>query len=177
MSHPTPSRDPRPRTLALALAVALASGFAFAESGTVLKPTELREQPQASASVVAKLSAQQTVEITERKGAWIGLKTSVGEEGWARILNLRTGGGSAGNHVDQMAAFRTGATGSSVSTGIKGLSADQLMSASANNADLALLDQYAATNSEANGFAAEVPLTTNEVAYLKQDRGSRRRNR
>jgi hypothetical protein len=152
----------------------------MAESGTVLRATELRSEPQASADVVAKLAAQQSVEITARQGAWAGLKTGDGVEGWARILNLRTGSGQANaGGGDQLAGvFKTGSRGSSVATAVKGLSAEELMSASANHAEVALLDQYAATSSDANGFAAEVPLATHEVAYLEQDRrGSRRRNR
>ena len=63
-----PPQSPRPRVLALALAAALAAGAVMAESGTVLRATELRSEPQASAEVVAKLAAQQSVEITARQG-------------------------------------------------------------------------------------------------------------
>jgi len=166
-------------TLALALAAALVAGAAMAESGTVLRATELRSEPLASADVVAKLAAQQAVEITARQGAWAGLKTQDGQEGWARILNLRTGAGqgSAGGGDPLAAVFKTGSRGSSVATAVKGLSAEELMSASANHADVALLDQYAAAPDDATGFAAEVPLATQPVAYLEQDRRSRRRNR
>lgn len=175
-----PPQAPRPRVLALALAAALTAGAVMAESGTVLRATELRSEPQASAEVVAKLAAQQSVEITARQGAWAGLKTEDGQEGWARILNLRTGAGQGNaSGGDPLAAvFKTGSRGTSVATAVKGLSADELMSASANHAEVALLEEYAATPGEANSFAAEVPLATQEVAYLEQDRrGSRRRNR
>ena len=77
------------------LAASLASGLAFAESATTLRATEMRSEPLGSAEVVAKLAAQQSVEITARQGAWAGLKTEDGQEGWARILNLRTGSGQA----------------------------------------------------------------------------------
>lgn len=179
MRQPSPPRKPRPRVLALALAAALAAGAAMAESGTVLKATELRREPLGSAEVVARLSAQQAVEITARQGAWAGIRTGDGMEGWARILNLRTGSAvaSAASGGNPLSVFATGSRGSSVSTGVKGLSAEELMSASANHADVALLEQYAVSGSEANGFAAEVPLATNEVAYLKEERSSRRRNR
>ena len=179
MRHPSPPRNPRPRVLVLALAAAVAAGAAMAESGTVLKATELRSEPQASADVVAELAVQQQVEITARQGAWAGLRTDAGVEGWARILNLRTGAGqgSAGGGDSLAAVFRSGSRGSSVATAVKGLSAEQLMSASANHADVALLEQYAVSGSDANGFAAEVPLATHQVAYLKEERSRRRRNR
>lgn len=173
-----PPRDCRPRLLSLALAGALAAGAVSAESGTVLKPTELRSEPQASAGVVAQLKAQQAVEITARQGAWAGLRTDAGLEGWARILNLRTGSGlSNAGDAGSLSVFATGSRGATVSTGVKGLSAEQLMSASANHADVALLDDYAAPAGDARGFAAEVPLASQQVAYLKEERSSRRRNR
>jgi hypothetical protein len=162
--------------LVLALAAAIAAGAAMAESGTVLKATELRSEPQASADVVAKLAARQPVEITARQGAWAGLKTEAGVEGWARILNLRTGAGqgNAGGGEQLAAVFRSGSRGSSVATAVKGLSADELMSASPDHAEVALLDQYAVEGSDATAFAAEVPLATQDVAYVKQERRSRR---
>lgn len=176
MRHPSPSRIPRPRVLVLALAAAIAAGAAMAESGTVLKATELRSEPQASADIVAKLAAQQPVEITARQGAWAGLKTEAGVEGWARILNLRTGAGqgTAGGGEQLAAVFRSGSRGSSVATAVKGLSADELMSASPDHAEVALLDEYAVEAGDATAFAAEVPLATQDVAYVKQDRRSRR---
>lgn len=179
MRHPSPPRSPRPRAIVLAMAAAIAAGAVMAESGTVLKATELRSEPQASADVVAKLAAQQQVEITARQGAWAGLKTDAGVEGWVRILNLRTGSGqgNAGGGDQLAAVFKSGSRGSSVATAVKGLSAEQLMSASANHGDVALLEQYAASSSDANGFAAEVPLASQQVAYLKEERSSRRRNR
>jgi hypothetical protein len=179
MQRSSPPREPRPRLLALALAGALAAGAVMAESGTVLKGTELRREPLGSAEVLAELRAKESVEITARQGAWAGVRTEAGVEGWARILNLRTGSAvaSAAAGGNPLSVFATGSRGSSVSTGVKGLSAEELMSASANHAEVALLDEYAASAGEANGFAAEVPLATNEVAYLEPDRRSRRRNR
>jgi Bacterial SH3 domain len=87
MTRTPPPGLPRRRALALATLAALAAGAVFAESGTVLKDTPLRSEPLASASEVGRLKARETVEITARKGAWAGVKTPAGTEGWARILN------------------------------------------------------------------------------------------
>lgn len=177
MKQPSPPRPLRPRVLALALVAALAGGVALAESGTVLKDTSLRSEPTNSAGEVAKLKAKQTIEITARQGAWAGVKTGTGEEGWARILALRTGSGaaSAGAGADQLASvFRTGSSGSTVSTGVKGLSADQLMSASPNYSDVDLLDTYATTTGDASSFASQGPLAAKKVAYLPEPRSGRR---
>ena len=179
MPYLRPQRFTRPHALALALAAALAAGAVPAETGTVLKPTEVRNQPLGSAEVLAKLAAKDTVEITARQGAWAGITTSGGVAGWARILNLRTGSGLPGNDGGSslVMAYRTGSSGTAVSTGVKGLSGEELMSASANHADLQLLDGYAVDGNQARQFAAQVPLAAQKVAYLEQGKGSRRTSR
>ncbi|MFY2764988.1 SH3 domain-containing protein [Arenimonas sp. MALMAid1274] len=176
MRQPTLPRPPRRRVIALALVAALAGGAVLAESGTVLKDTPLRSEPMNSASQVAQLKAKQTVEITARQGAWASVKTPTGEEGWARILTLRTGSGAAASaDASQIASvFRTGSSGASVSTGVKGLSADELMSASANYQDVALLDSYAVSSDAARQFAGQVPLANQQVPYLPEPRAGRR---
>lgn len=170
---------PRRRALALATLAALAAGGVFAESGTVLKDTPLRSEPMASASEVGKLKARETIEITARKGAWAGVKTPAGTEGWARILNLRTGSGAAASvSGSQLASvFATGSSGSSVSTGVKGLSANELISASPDAAELAQLDAFAVSTSDASAFAGQVPLQPQRVAYLAEARSGRRSSR
>lgn len=175
--HP---RIPRRGRLALALAASLALGGAAAEPGTVLKDTQLRSEPLGSADVVAELKALQTVEITERKGAWAGVTTQAGQAGWARILNLRASGQGAGDRGGNAVAavFATGSTdGGAVATGVKGLDANMLMNASPNEAQAALLDGYAVASAEATGFAGEVPLSAQKVDYIEEGRGSGRRRR
>lgn len=168
---------PRPRTLVLALAAVLAAGAVLAESGTVLKDTQLRSEPLGSAEVIAELKAKQGIEITARQGAWAGVKTEAGQEGWTRILNLRTGSGQSNSGGgDQLAAvFRTGSRGSSVATAVKGLSAAELMNASPNHGDVALLDRYATSTSDASQFAAQAPVSSQPVAYLEEEKRGRKR--
>ena len=174
-----PPAPPRRRTLVLALAAALAMGAALAESGTVLKDTQLRSEPLASSKVLAELKARETVQISERKGAWAGVQTTAGVEGWARILNLRTGSGQAGAGGGDalVSVFRTGSSGTTVSTGVKGLSAATLMSASADEAEVQRLDGYAVDTAQASEFAAQGPLASRPVPYLPEPRGSRRSDR
>ncbi len=172
-------RTPRPHLLALALAGALATGAVLAETGTALKDSPVLSEPLGSADVLTKLAAKDTVQITARQGAWAGVTTSAGVAGWTRVLNLRTGSGLPGNDGggSLVAAFRTGSSGNAVSTGVKGLSADQLMNASANPAELDLLDSFAANSSQAQQFAAQAPLSSQKVNYLEESRGGRRRQR
>ncbi|MBW8367382.1 MAG: SH3 domain-containing protein [Arenimonas sp.] len=178
----TPTRIPglpRRRVLALATVAALAGGAVLAESGAVLKDTPLRSEPLASASEVGQLKARETVQITARQGAWAGVTTPAGTEGWARILNLRTGSAAAAaaSGVQLTSVFATGSSGNSVSTGVKGLSAEQLIGASPDASQVATLDGFAVSTGDATAFAAQAPLSAQRVDYLAQERGSRRRNR
>ncbi|MBP6625909.1 MAG: hypothetical protein KA187_00680 [Arenimonas sp.] len=170
-----PPSPPRRRTLVLALAAVLAAGAALAESGTVLKDTQLRSEPLASSKIIAELRARDTVQINARKGAWAGVKTTEGVDGWARILNLRTGSGQAGaGGGDALASvFRTGSSGTTVSTGVKGLSAAALMSAAADEAEVQRLETYAANTGQATAFAAAGPLASRPVPYLPEERSNR----
>jgi len=170
---------PQRRTLALAMFTALAGGAVMAESGAVLKDTPLRSEPLASASEVGQLKARETVEITTRQGAWAGVTTPAGAEGWARILNLRTGSAAAASvsGLQLTSVFATGSSGRSVSTGVKGLSAEQLIGASPDSRQVALLDGFAVSTGDATSFAEQAPLSAQRVNYLAEERGSKRRNR
>lgn len=173
--------DPTPRlALALALAATLASGLAFAETATTLRATEMRSEPLGSADVVAKLGAKAPVDITGRKGAWAGVKNAEGLDGWVRVLNLRTGtsdGKSAGGGNQLAAAFLTGSSGNTVSTGVKGLSPDKLRNAGSAPSEVAMLDQLAVGPDDARSFATSASLEAHQVDYLKSDRRSRRKQR
>lgn len=176
MRQPLPYRQPRQRLLALAVAGVLLAGVALAESGTVLKPTEMRSEPLGSAEVVAQLAAKQSVEITDRKGAWAGVKTDAGAEGWARILNIRTGTGekSAASGNTLASVFHTGSSDSGASTGVKGLDAKILMGASPNELEAAKLDEFATTAEDARSFAQQAPLASQTVAYIEVKKSGRR---
>jgi hypothetical protein len=175
---PERSTPKRPPALALALAATLAAGAAFADSGTVLRDTPLHSEPLGSSEVVGKLKARSQVEITGRKGAWAGVQSGPDANGWVRILNLRTGSsdGKAAGGGNQLAqAFLTGSSGTTVSTGVKGLSPDILRGAGSAPSEVAMLDDFAASADDARLYAMSGQLEAHQVAYLKADRRSRRK--
>lgn len=173
-----PARPKHVPGTAVAMALALA-GAAWAEPGTVLKATELRTGPLGSAEVVAKLAAKDAVDINERRGAWAAVTTAGGQAGWVRVLNLRTASGEAGpgGAAALAEAFRTGSSGTAVSTGVKGLSAEELRNASPDTAEAARLAGFAATPDDALTFASQHQLASQDVDYLPKARQPRRRNR
>jgi len=143
---------------------------AFAEPATVIRPTELKQEPASDSTTVAALAENTSVEALERKGGWTHVKAG-GNEGWVRMLSLRFGSGSAKpgdtglNQLFNVA--RTGTSGTQVTTGVRGLDAQMLANAQPNPAELAKLKEFAVDRGAAASFAAEGPLSPKSVEYPK----------
>lgn len=152
---------------------AFLSTLAFAEAGTLLKADSLRAKPFGDAEVIATLKAGGKVEITARKGAWASVQVPAGKSGWIRLLNVRTGSGQSGDSgVGALASlFKTGSSGNTVSTGVKGLSEEQLKNAKPDPEEARRLGNYKDTEADARSFARQGKLVAQKVDYLPADNG------
>jgi len=142
-----------------------------AEPATVIRATELKKEPASDADTVAKLAENANVEALERKGGWTRVKAADGE-GWVRMLSLRYGASTAAKPgatgVNQLFnVARTGTSGTQVTTGVRGLDAEQIVNAQPNPNELAKLQNFAAERSAAEGFAAQGKLAAQSVEYPK----------
>lgn len=164
------------RTLA-ALLLALASAGAGADAATVARNTDMRAKPLNDAAVVASLKAQANVEVLERGGAWAQVRSADGKTGWVRLLNLRTSSGQKGDSgVGALASvFRTGSSGSSVSTGVKGLSEEDLTGAKPNADEARKLAALRATDDDARRSAKDAGLKAHNVKYLGDDKVAKKK--
>ena len=156
------------RFLLFLLAVPL---LAAAEPATLIRATELKEAPATDAATVAKLPESAAVETLERKGGWTRVKADAGE-GWVRMLALRFGGPGEAKKGDSgitqiFNVARTGTSGTQVTTGARGLDADQIANAQPNPAELAKMDGFAANAEAAASFAAKGKLAAQSVEYPK----------
>ena len=156
------------RVLALLL---LVPALALAEPATVIRATDLKQAPASDSDTVAALAEQTAVEVLERKSGWIRVK-SVGGEGWVRMLALRLGGATAAkpgaSGLTQMFnVARTGTSGTQVTTGVRGLDAEQIANAQPNPAELAKLEKFAADPDAAASFATQGKLSPTSVDYPK----------
>ncbi|KFN51504.1 SH3 domain-containing protein [Arenimonas composti] len=179
MSTPMPLPFRR-RVLVAALAAALVSGVALADSATVLKATDLRAEPNASAPVAGQVKPRDTVEVTAREGAWMNVTTAAGQAGWARMLNFRgvaSADADRGSGADVGALFRAGSTGATATTGARALDAEDLRTAAPDTMALAQLDGFASSRDEASSFAGQAPVQAQRVDYLPEPRRSGRRSR
>jgi hypothetical protein len=155
--------------LIVAISFGLSSPISLAatESGTALKADTLRVQPFADAKSSGALIKNEPLEIITKKGAWLQVKTKK-STGWVRLLSVKRA--STGNVLKGTVAVATGraGTGKVVSTtGIRGLSAEELKAAQFNETEMKKLESLAVSKAEAQKFANSGGLTANQTAYLK----------
>ena len=137
------------------------------EAGTALKADVLRTEPFADAKTAGNLNKNDSVDILGKKGAWLQVK-SKSASGWVRILSVKRGGAtSSGSSIAGIASGRAG-TGKVVSTtGIRGLSAEELKAAKFNEDEIKKMESYQASRGDAQKFASAGGLTSTQLTYLK----------
>ena len=136
------------------------------ETGTALKLDSLRAEPFADAKIVGSLSKNDSVEILTKKGAWLQVKSKK-STGWVRLLSVKRGGTSfSGSSISDIASGRTG-TGKVVSTtGIRGLSAEELKAAKFNEDEMKKMESQTLTPSDGQSFASAGGLNATKMTYL-----------
>ena len=140
-----------------------------AESGTALKAAEIRVEPYSDAKVLATLAAGDKVDILKKEGGWLRVKSTKGS-GWVRMLNIgkgsaRKGSGDAAGILG-LASGRAGTGKVVATTGIRGLSEEDLKSAKFNADELKLAESFATTRDQAQTFATQGQLTAQKFDYL-----------
>lgn len=153
----------------LSLILLCASSLALASPGSISRTTDLKNQPFLDAPTVTRLSAGSTVDIQKRQGAWAQVRSSNGQTGWVKILNLRSGSttGSAAGGVNQILnVARTGSSGNTVTTGVKGLSAEQIQNARPNLQEVERMKSYGISSAQAQQYARANKLRGRHVSDI-----------
>jgi hypothetical protein len=137
------------------------------DAGVALKADALRKEPYADAKAVGSLAKNDSVDILSKKGAWLQVKSKK-STGWVRLLSVKRGAASSsGSSVADIASGRAG-TGKVVSTtGIRGLSAEELKAAKFNEDEMKKMESHAVSPSDAQSFANTGGLSATKMAYLK----------
>lgn len=157
-------------------AALLAAPLAGAETGTVVRASELKAEPFTDAATVAKLAEQSQVEVLKRQGAWARVKAKEGE-GWLRLLSLKLGaGGPPPAKAEGSDSKLEGAALSllgigpraqpTVATGVRGLSEEDLKNARPNPRELERVDRYAVSRGDARAFAESAKLSDQKIEYV-----------
>jgi len=143
----------------------------WAEPATTIRQVEMKKGPAADADTIATIAENTALEALERKGGWTRVKTASGE-GWVRMLALRFGGPGEAKKGDSgisklFNVARTGSSGTTVTTGVRGLDPAMLANAQPNPAELAKMEQFAVTPDAAASFAAKGKLQARQVEEVK----------
>lgn len=157
------------RWLATLLLATAASTAGAADTATLARDTDLRSAALSDATVVTRLVAGTPVKIDSRSGAWAKVSTADRKTtGYLRLLNLRTRGSAPGDSgLGALTnTFKTGSSGQSVATGVKGMSSEQLTSAKANPDRVKKLVTYTDNEARVRSGAAAAGLKAQQVAYL-----------
>jgi uncharacterized protein YraI len=154
----------------LIMALFYAGNAIAAELASAIKDDTLRAEPFADAKTISTIKRGERLEIIKKQGAWLQVKSSK-KTGWLRLLAVKrsapTTTGSSANVLKQ-ASGRTG-TGQIVSTtGIRGLSEEELKAATFNESEIKQLESYTLNAAEGKKFAATGGLKVTAFANLTE---------
>lgn len=156
----------------LFLTAILATNLAWAgEPGSALKNDNLKAEPFSDAKPAGTLVRGEKLDILEKKGAWLKVK-SAKSQGWVRLLSVkRSGSGNETGGVLALASGRSG-TGQVVSTtGVRGLNEEDLKAAKFNEEEVKTLEANTISAEEAKKYAASGGLSAQKIDYLPEPQG------
>lgn len=144
---------------------AWAGGYAY-----TIRPTELKAKPYTDAQTLTSLPPRTRVEVLARQASWTQVK-STSFSGWVKMLSLQLESNVQNRRGDNglRALFNvasTGRSGSTVTTGVRGLSEEQLMNSKSDPQALQAAKRYAVSREAAQRYAAEGKLRAQSVNYL-----------
>lgn len=145
------------------------SWTAYAESiAYTVRSSEIKQQPYSDAASIATLPDKASVNIVLRKGGWVKISSTQGN-GWVKMLNLRSTNTSTRQADSGLQSLlnmgRSGSSGITVATGVRGLSEADLQNAQPNLDELAKLKGYAVSKSQAEKFGRTSTLKTHPLDY------------
>ncbi len=146
---------------------------AVRESGSTRSAVTLMSAPYSDAKPAGQLPQNTTVEILERRGGWMRI-SGKGKTGWAKLFQVRTGTGPEAQKSGEGLAIlrnigetgRSGSQGIVATTGIRGLSAEDLKTAKPNPQAVSAMDAYRANDSTARQYAQSAGLKEKNVPFL-----------
>jgi uncharacterized protein YgiM (DUF1202 family) len=154
--------------LALVFVVAPA---AAQETGFAVRETEVKKEPYTDAQTVGTLAEKAQVKVLARQNGWMQVESGM-LAGWVRMLAIRMDSGQSSFASGLKSLFsvaRTGSSGRTVTTGVRGLDKEQIKNAKPNPEELKKLAGFAATKGDAEQFAAGNPRLANQnIDYLPQ---------
>ena len=154
------------RVVLFAAGLLIGSAALASERGLLLRAGDLLAEPFIDAKKLGPLTPNQPVTIVERRGGWVAVEAG-GQRGWVRLLNLRLEPAATPIAGRPTAALRTGSTGRTVATGVKGLDEADIRSAALDRGQLAQLELLGVGDDAAKQYGSQNQLKESTIAYLK----------
>lgn len=139
-----------------------------AETGIALKADSIRAEPYTDAKIVGTFIKNDKVEILSKQGAWLKVKTSKAS-GWVRLLSVRRGTASTPSQTSGALSVASGRAGTGqvvATTGVRGLSEQELKSAKFNEAEISKMESLTLKADQGQKFAASAKLQATKLNYL-----------
>jgi hypothetical protein len=161
------------RIAALILAMFLVPAAWAQEQAFTNRSTELKESGSATAKTLSTLPENTSVKVITRGGGWTRIDAN-GQQGWVNVFHLRfpatvekssSGGGFFSGVTGALGGNREPQHTTIATTGIRGLSPEDLKNASPDPAALAKAQGYRADKPTAERFAKDGKLATASVDY------------
>ena len=172
-SAPPPTPKAAPATVAPSTAKLVAAPPVVMQSGRVARTTDLRDRPANDGAMLRVVPANTAIEVGERKGGWYMVSVE-GSAGWMRLSAVRFGSpnavaasGGSSSPLKFLQSGRSAVTTGTVTTGVRGLSEEDLAKAAPNYAAVAALDALAVTADDSRAYAAELPTTAVAIDFIK----------
>ena len=145
------------------------------EVGSTRMPVTLMTGPYSDAQQAGQLPSNTAVNILERRGGWMRI-SGKGKTGWAKLYQVRTGAGPEAQKSGEGLAIlrnigqtgRSGSQGIVATTGIRGLSAEDLKTAKSNPQAVETMNAYRANGNTARQYALSAGLKEKNVPFLSQ---------
>ncbi|MDZ4098004.1 MAG: SH3 domain-containing protein [Methylophilaceae bacterium] len=139
-----------------------------AEAGTALKADSMRAQPFTDAKIVGSFTKYEKLQILNRQGAWLQVKTGKAT-GWVRLLSVRRGTTTTASQTSGALSVASGRAGTGqvvATTGVRGLSEQELKSAKFNEGEISKMESLTLKANEGQVFAASRGLKATKLDYL-----------
>lgn len=165
----------------LALLVTLTVHAAAQSTAQTVLGTPLNSAPYSDATAVMQLPAGTNLTIIERQGGWYHVRTSSGKDGWLQMTSIRmdnTSSGASGSGwgfgwlSSLLESGRSGATGVTATTGVRGLNTGDIANAKPDPQAAKEITAWSVTPQQARQFAQQLDLKSKQVPYLPQVNGA-----
>lgn len=156
--------------IAIAVLLLVAAPALAQETGYAVRDTEVKKEPFSDAQAVGTLAEKAQVKVLARQGGWMQVESGA-LSGWVRMLSIRMTSGQSSFASGLKSLFsvaRTGSSGQTVTTGVRGLDKEDIKNAKPNPEEVKKLAGFAASRGDAEKFAAGNPqLRTQKIDYLQ----------